>query len=405
MNAPVATIDPQGTPTGFLTARPFAGTAFSIHGDWVLANAQAIEAQIEAQIEAEIDRQAGPHAATAPAAGDTSAASLLAVDATALQRLDTVGASLLLKAAWRSGGSADALVIHGLDADQQRLFDLVRERSFPPEAHITEPYHHGLVWNLGKATARLEPLIESQIRYFGYVATLLWTALSSPRQLRWREMLIQCQRSGLDAIPVVVLITFLIGIVMAYLIGLQAAQYGASVFVIDGVALGMVREFSPLLVAIIIAGRSGAAFTAELGTMRLSQETDAIAMLGLSPGQVLIVPRVLALMITMPLLVFIGDLSGLVGAAMVCRWMLDLSFQTFTERIHSFLALEHVIIGLGKAPCFALAIATIACRHGMTASRDTRAIGIATTSTVVQAIVTVIVIDAAFAVTFQIGDL
>ena len=207
------------------------------------------------------------------------------------------------------------------------------------------------------------------------------------------------------AIPVVVLITFLIGIVMAYLLGLQAAQYGASVFVIDGVALGMVREFSPLLVAIIIAGRSGAAFTAELGTMRMTQETDAIAMLGLSQGQVLIVPRVLALIITMPLLVFIGDLSGLVGAAMVCRWMLDLSFQTFVERIHTFLGVQHAVIGIGKAPFFAVAIATIACRLGMTAARDTRAIGIATTSTVVQAIVTVIVIDAAFAVTFQIGDL
>ena len=383
-------------PLRFITAPVDDDGLFEIHGDWILANTQAIEDEI-ARVSADY-RAAHEQQSHTPGAR-------ICVGGSGVGRLDTAGASLLLNAVWRHGARTEDLELTGLSEDNQRLFDVVRERSFAPEVHIEEPYHHGLVWNLGKATARLEPLVESQIRYFGYVATLVGTALASPRQLRWRECLIHCQRNGLDAIPVVVLITFLIGIVMAYLIGLQAAQYGASVFVIDGVALGMVREFSPLLVAIIIAGRSGAAFTAELGTMRLSQETDAIAMLGLSPGQVLIVPRVLALMITMPLLVFIGDLSGLVGAAMVCRWMLDLSFQTFTERIHSFLALEHVIIGLGKAPCFALAIATIACRHGMTASRDTRAIGIATTSTVVQAIVTVIVIDAAFAVTFQVGSL
>ena len=392
MNAPLATNDPQGTPAGFLTAQPSPGTDLAVRGDWTLVHTQAIEN--------EIDRRLGPRRAERVAAPAP-----LTIDASGLGRLDTAGASLLLNAVWRSGGNADALDIRGLGADDRRLFDLVRERSFAPDAQIPEPCHHGLVWNLGKATAQIEPLVESQIRYFGYVATLLWTGLSSPRQLRWREVLIHCQRSGLDAIPVVVLITFLIGVVMAYLLGLQAAQYGASVFVIDGVALGMVREFSPLLVAIIIAGRSGAAFTAELGTMRLTQETDAIAMLGLSQGQVLIVPRVLALIITMPLLVFIGDLSGLVGASMVCRGMLGLSFETFVERIHSFLAVQHAVIGIGKAPFFAVAIATIACRLGMTASRDTRAIGIATTSTVVQAIVTVIVIDAAFAVTFQVGSL
>lgn len=381
----------SSTATGFLSPSSGGARPLAIRGEWTLANASAIEREIA-------DLPARTEARDGPTQG-------LRIDASGLASLDTAGANLLLITIDRVGAELASVEVSGLDDNHRRLFDLVRERAFPVEMTIEEPPYHGLVWNLGKATARLEPLIESQIRYFGYVATLVGTAVISPRQLRWRECLIQCQRCGLDAIPVVVLITFLIGIVMAYLLGLQAAQYGASVFVIDGVALGMVREFSPLLVAIIIAGRSGAAFTAELGTMRLSQETDAIAMLGLSPGQVLVVPRVIALIITMPLLVFIGDLSGLVGAAMVCRWMLDLSYQTFVERIHSFLAVQHAVIGIAKAPFFAMAIATIACRLGMTASRDTRAIGIATTSTVVQAIVTVIVIDAAFAVAFQVGEL
>lgn len=361
--------------------------ALAVSGDWVLANAAAIAVELEAL-----------------ASGGGRRPDSARIDATALGSLDTAGAGLLMEVVDRLGDRT-RVEFTGLQASHRSLLDLVRARAYAPDEAIAEPYHHGLVWNLGRAAAQIEPLIESQVRYLGYVSTLLAEAVVRPSRLRWREFLIQCEHSGLDAIPVVVLITFLIGVVMAYLLGLQAEQYGANVFVIDGVSLGMVREFSPLLVAIIIAGRSGAAFTAQLGTMRLTQETDAIAMLGLSPGQVLVVPRVLALVVTMPLLVFVGDLSGLVGAAAVCHWMLDLPFETFVDRIHGSLDARHVIIGIGKAPVFALAIATIACRLGMTAERDTRSIGLATTSTVVQAIVTVIVIDAAFAVMFRAGNL
>jgi phospholipid/cholesterol/gamma-HCH transport system permease protein len=357
--------------------------ALAVQGDWVLANASDIAGELE-------------RLPPTPA--------MSRIESSRLSALDTAGAGLLMELADRVGGRA-AIEFIGLRDVHRNLLELVRERAFEPGAHIKEPYHHGLVWTLGRAAAQIEPLIESQVRYLGYVATLVAQAAIRPARMRWREFLIQCEHAGLDAIPVVVLITFLIGVVLAYLLGLQAAQYGANVFVIDGVALGMVREFSPLLVAIIIAGRSGAAFTAQLGTMRLTQETDAIAMMGLSPGQVLVVPRVLALVVTMPLLVFVGDLAGLVGASVICRLMLDLPYETFVERIHSSLDARHVVIGIGKTPVFALAIATIACRLGMTAERDTRSIGIATTSTVVQAIVTVIVIDAAFAVAFQLGKL
>ncbi|MET0507856.1 MAG: ABC transporter permease [Burkholderiaceae bacterium] len=369
----VATVDDAGR-----------STALAVQGDWVLANASAIAGELER---------------LPPRPGAAAR-----IEGSGLSALDTAGAGLLMEVADRLGGRA-VVEFTGLRDVHRNLLDLVRERAFEPGEHIKEPYHHALVWTLGRAAAQIEPLVESQIRYLGYVATLLAQAAIRPARMRWREFLIQCEHAGLDAIPVVVLITFLIGVVLAYLLGLQAAQYGANVFVIDGVALGMVREFSPLLVAIIIAGRSGAAFTAQLGTMRLTQETDAIAMMGLSPGQVLIVPRVLALVVTMPLLVFVGDLAGLVGASVICRLMLELPFETFIERIHSSLDARHVIIGIGKAPVFALTIATIACRLGMTAERDTRSIGIATTSTVVQAIVTVIVIDAAFAVAFQAGKL
>jgi phospholipid/cholesterol/gamma-HCH transport system permease protein len=189
--------------------------------------------------------------------------------------------------------------------------------------------------------------------------------------------------------------------VFAYLLGMQASQYGANIFVVDGVAIGMTRELAPLLVAIIMAGRSGAAFTAQLGTMKLTEEIDAIRTLGLSPVAVLVLPRVFALMIAMPLLTFVGDVASIGGAMLVAGPMLDIPPPVFLDRLHTALATRHVIVGLAKAPVFALFIAVIGCRMGMDVSRDTRAIGTSTTSTVVQCIVAVILLNAAFAVTLQ----
>ena len=163
----------------------------------------------------------------------------------------------------------------------------------------------------------------------------------------------------------------------------------------------MPREFAPIIVAIIVAGRSGAAFTAQLGSMRLTEEIDAIRTLGLSAMQVLVVPRVLALVLSLPLLVFVGDVMGVIGAMAIAERMLDITPATFVARLHEALAPRHFVIGLAKAPAFALCIAVIACRMGVSVSRDTRSIGMNTTSTVVQSIVAVILLDALFAVLLQ----
>jgi len=222
-----------------------------------------------------------------------------------------------------------------------------------------------------------------------------------PGRLRVRELFAQFAQVCVTAIPVVALVTFLIGLVVAYLLGLQAEQYGANIFVVDGVALGLAREFSPLIVATIIAGRSGAAFTAQLGTMKLTEEIDAIRTLGLSAEQVLVVPRVIALVVSLPLLVFVGDVFGLMGSMVIADSMLDITPTTFIARLQEALAPKHFVIGLAKAPVFGLFVAIIGCRMGMSVSRDTRSIGLNTTSTVVQAIVAVILLDALFALLFQ----
>ncbi|MDH5541028.1 MAG: ABC transporter permease, partial [Rhizobacter sp.] len=251
----------------------------------------------------------------------------------------------------------------------------------------------------------LGSLMHGHLSWLGATLGAFAETVWRPRRLRLRELTVQLEQTGLNAIPVVALVTMLIGVVVAYLLGLQAEKYGANIFVVDGVGIGATREFAPIIVAVIVAGRSGAAFTAQLGSMRLTEETDAIRTLGLSPMQVLVVPRVLALMLALPLLVFVGDVMSLLGAMAISGPMLDITPAAFLARLREELDVRHVFVGLVKAPVFALAIAVIGVRMGMTVGRDTRALGAATTSTVVQSIVAVILLDAAFAVLLQAMDL
>jgi phospholipid/cholesterol/gamma-HCH transport system permease protein len=233
------------------------------------------------------------------------------------------------------------------------------------------------------------------------VALELLSLIRRPKLFRVKETASQFETICIDAIPIVALVTSLIGVVFAYLLGLQAQRYGANIFVVDGVGLAICRELSPLLVAVIVAGRSGAAFTAHIGTMKVQEEIDAISTLGLSPIQVLVIPRLVAITIALPLLVFVGDVTGIAGGMLVGAWQLDISAATFLDRLHSVLPMSALTVGLVKAPVFAAFIAMVACRMGMLVARDARSVGINTTSTVVQSIVWVILLDAVFAVVFE----
>ncbi len=313
-----------------------------------------------------------------------------------LTSLDTAAAALLLR--YR----ADATSVDYIDFSDshRRVLDLVRSRL--AQAGVAPmPLSRAWLGRVGLSAMQLFALLRGHVTFLGQVTAAGLSLLGRPQALRWRETAAQLQQAGLNAIPVVLLVTFLIGVVFAYLLGLQAQQYGANLYVVDGVAIGMARELSPIIVATIVAGRSGAAFTAQLGTMRLTEETDAIRTLGLSPTYLLVMPRVTALVLALPLLVFLGTVASLGGALAVCATMLDVTPLTFIERVHLGLDLDHVYAGLMKAPVFALAIAVIGCRMGMQVSRDTRSIGMSTTSTVVQSIVAVILLDAAFAVFFE----
>ena len=322
------------------------------------------------------------------------------LDGAGLAELDTAAALLLAMRLRDAGLDPAAVVLERFSASHARVLDLVRARL--EEIGLARPAaKHGVLARIGRNAEHVWKLLRGHVNFLGLAIVALAGALARPATVRIKELTVQLEQVCLNALPVIVLVTALIGMVFAYLLGMQASQYGANIFVVDGVAIGMTRELAPMLVAIIMAGRSGASFTAQLGTMKLTEEIDAIRTLGLSPVAVLVVPRVLALMIAMPLLTFVGDVASIGGAIIVAGPMLDITPQTFVERLHTALAMRHVVIGLVKAPVFALVIAIIGCRMGMDVRRDTSAIGTSTTSTVVQCIVAVILINAVFAIVLQ----
>ncbi len=322
------------------------------------------------------------------------------VDGSRVQALDTAAGFILLRHLADIGCTESMVSARGFDPRHRRLLALVHERMTTPPA-TGHSAHLGLVQGIGAAVFALARLLKTHNAFVGAVALEMLDLVRRPGHFRPRETVSQFEAVCLDAVPIVALVNFLIGVVIAYVLGVQAQRYGANLFVADGIGLAVCRELSPILASVLVAGRSGAAFTAQIGTMKVEEEIDAISTLGLSPIQVLTIPRFVALVIALPLLVFVGDVAGIMGGMLVGASQLDIAPQVFIDRVHGVLEMRHFVVGLAKAPVFAAFIAMIACRMGLLVARDARSVGENTTSTVVQCIVWVIVLDAAFAVVFQ----
>lgn len=350
-----------------------------LQGRWRLSHVPGIAAEIDAL------KLAGDHCV---------------LDGSRLEELDTAAGFLLLRRLAALGCIAGTVEVRSMADGHSRLLTLVRERMAAPSVAAPSG-HRGALERVGRATIRIWRILQAQVTFLGQVALEIAAALRRPRLFRLKETVSQFETVTLDAIPIVALVTFLIGVVFAYLLGVQAQRFGATIFVVDGVGLAICRELSPILVAVIVAGRSGAAFTAQIGSMKVQEETDAIRTLGLSPIQVLVVPRLVAIMAGLPLLVFVGDVAGIAGGMLIGALQLDISPAAFLARLHTVLPLTDLVVGLAKAPVFAAFIALIACRMGLAVARDARSVGEHTTSTVVQSIVWVIVLDAIFAVALQ----
>jgi phospholipid/cholesterol/gamma-HCH transport system permease protein len=353
-------------------------------GHWRLAEAELIAREVDAL-------QLGADAA-------------LVLDGSRLAEMDTSAAFLLLRRLPAATPTGPGFSVRAMGADETRLIELVRSSVHvaPVRAALRR---QGMVQKIGATLVNVARQLGLHTGFIGEVAIQGGAITRQPTLFRFKETASQFQSVTVEAIPIIVLVTFLIGVVFAYLLGVQAERYGATIFVVDGVGLAICRELSPILVAVVVAGRSGAAFTAQIGSMKVQEETDAISTLGLSPIQVLVIPRLVAIVVGLPLLVFVGDLAGIGGGVLIGALQLDISPASFVARLHAVLPLSALVIGLAKAPVFAAFIAMIACRMGMTVERDARSVGEHTTSTVVQSIVWVIVLDAMFAVTLQRLDI
>ena len=320
------------------------------------------------------------------------------LDGAAITSLDTSGALALLESVASQGVPIDNLDLANFSTAHAAILNLVREHY--AASQLVEPSpHHNWVARLGMVIVDATQHLLNLINFVGIVSMEVLGLLKRHSRFRWKEFVNQLEAVFVNAIPLVFAMMFLLGVVFAYLLGRQAKQYGANIFVVDGTALAICRELAPVIVAILVAGRSGAAITAQLGTMKVYEETDAISVLGLSPYVVLVIPRMLALLVAMPLLVFIGDVAGLLGGMAIADLQLDINPVAFIGRLLQELDVPTVLVGLLKTPVFATVIGVIACYMGLNVARDARSIGLNTTSTVVQSIVAVILLNAVIAIT------
>jgi phospholipid/cholesterol/gamma-HCH transport system permease protein len=319
------------------------------------------------------------------------------VDGSTLTYLDTSGAWALLRLLHEAGISIDAPQYLNFSPAHAAILDLVRQNFMASLASAMEP-PRSLLAQLGRLVSTGAQRAHGLLAFVGVLSVEMLQLLRAPHRFRLREFTNQVEVVLVYAVPLAFAMMFLLGLVFSYLLGIQAKQFGANIFVVDGAALAVCRELAPVIVAILVAGRSGAAITAQLGTMKVYEEVDAISILGLSPYSVLVIPRILALLIALPLLVFVGDVAGLLGSMLVAAHQLDITPISFINRLNQVLDTKTVLIGLLKAPVFAIFIGVIACYMGLNVAKDARSIGVNTTATVVQSIVAVILLNAIFAI-------
>lgn len=328
-----------------------------------------------------------------------SIASPLILNAEAITRMDSSGAWQLYQWKKQLAQNRDIQLI-GLSKKHHALFTMIEEaaQQLKPLPH---PKRYTGLALLGKKVFDQWHELKSFLRFIGKTFITGWQTLVQPNQLRGRAILSIIENTGLDALGIIALLSFMIGIVITYQMGFQLRNFGATLFIIDLLGLVILREFAPLLTAIMIAGRSGSAFTAQLGMMKIKEEIDALNTMGVLPSQLLILPRIWGLLIALPLLTVWADIFGLLGGMAMTHNMLNISYTDFLQRFPRVVSSSSLIIGICKAPVFALIIANTACFQGLRVSGSADSVGRQTTRSVVQGIFFIIVADALFSILFS----
>lgn len=325
----------------------------------------------------------------------------LVVDGAALSVLDSSGAWLLVAWLRRHVPKETLLEQRGFTEAQQQLLALVEKFEHPADAPVkTYSPFRLVVAEIGFHFVDLLQGFVGLIAFFGRLSTTTASVVAHPRRWRLQSTVYHIYRHGICAAPIIMLMAFLISIVTGYQGATQLKKFGADIFTVDLVAISLLREMGVLITAIMAAGRTGSAFAAQIGVMQVNEEVDAMRSLGLDPYELLVLPRVLAMVLVLPLLTFIADIVGLAGAWFVSSALLDISWMQFLTRLDQVVTPHTFFIGLSKAPVFGLLIALVGCQRGMLVRASADEVGRQTTLAVVQSIFVVLVFDALFSVFF-----
>jgi phospholipid/cholesterol/gamma-HCH transport system permease protein len=363
----------------------------AVGGPWTIAES------------ARLDRELGRLGWSGPG-GANRITGDIAIDASRISRLDSAGAWLLLRTRKALEAAGVKVVSFTLpELYQPLLKSLDQEREIEHSRSRIPPGFRGRLYRIGRAVVLAYRQGVSMLGYLGRVTVETGEAIARPKhKFRVAAMFHQVEETGINALPIVGLLAFLIGVVLAYQGADQLKRFGAEIFTINLLGVGVLREIGGLITAIVVAGRSGSAFTAHIGTMRVNEEIDAMQTMGLNTVDTLVLPRIVGLVIALPLLTFYADVMGIIGGAMMCYFQLGITIPVFLRQLNDAVSTNSLLVGLIKAPVFAFVIALVGCYEGFQVERNAASVGLLTTRSVVESIFLVIVLDAAFSVIFSV---
>lgn len=357
------------------------GQSLSCRGDWVMVSIERLEQQIK-----QISKRSKD---------------ITIIDGSQISHLDSAGAMMLEDLIEVFSQREQKVRLTGLNAKFQALLNIIAKQSdavhHPPDVAREGGFFRAIgVWTFNKYTQ-----LCIFLAFVGEFMVAFYRASLHPKRIQWRSMFATIDLTGYQAMPIIALMSFLVGIVLAYQLGVQLREYGANIFIVDFSGIAILREFGPLITSIVIAGRTSTSFAALIGTMKLNEEIDALHTMGISPLERLVLPRIFGLVIALPLLVVWADVFGILGSMVMAKGMLGIGYHAFLERFTVGVSLSHYVLGMIKTPVFALIIAAVGCFQGFQVGTSAESVGHKTTAAAVQAIFLIIIADAGFSMLFN----
>lgn len=325
----------------------------------------------------------------------------LQINGESIKQFDSAGALILNKCIHTLENRNNQVELTGFSEMQQELLRLIDSKIDSVSYKVSKEPKESLLYQIGKESEKKLMQVDGLIILIGDLSSKFFDALLSFRRFQFPSIISNIESSGIKALPIVGLLSFLIGVVLAYQMGLQLQTYGANIFIAYLSGMAIFREFAPLITAIIVAGRTSSAFTAQIGSMKINEEIDALLTMGLSPTELLVMPKVIGLVLVFPLLIFWSDIFGIIGSMIMSKYMLGVGYLDFLTRLKDSVGLKQLMLGLYKAPTFALLISLVGCFQGFRVEASADNIGSQTTKSVVQAIFLIIVADAIYSIVYS----